>query len=99
MGLKEKYAVHDVESGSQPHEYTKDKHGVLVDETGAVHSEMFTYGDTTYAKLQRFAGKFNIEQRGIERVPEDERTDTGLSKIGTLVRRKPTKFQSEEVQD
>lgn len=41
-----------------------------------------------YAKAQRFAGRLNIEQRGIERVPENERTDTGfraLLNAGTMV--------------
>ena len=58
---------------------------VYVDETGAVAGESFAIGDTTYAKLQRFVGKFGVEQRGIERVPENERTDTHLFKIGTMV--------------
>ena len=53
----------------------------------AVPNVVFTEGDSTYAKLQRFAGKFSIEQRGIERVPEDERSDTSLANVGTLVRR------------
>jgi hypothetical protein len=49
--------------------------------------ESFTVGNTLYAKLQRFAGKFGVEQRGIERVPEDERTDTrGALNIATMVR-------------
>lgn len=42
-------------------------------------------GDTVLCRIQRFAGKFGIEQRGIERVLPEERTDTNLSKIGTLV--------------
>jgi hypothetical protein len=54
--------------------------------TGAVLGESFEYGDTVYAKLQRLAGRFHIEQRGIERVPEIERTDTSYSNIGTMVR-------------
>ncbi|KAL1882268.1 Purine-cytosine permease fcy21 [Diaporthe australafricana] len=37
-----------------------------------------------FAKVQRFAGRFGVEQRGIERVLPDERTDTSVSKIGTL---------------
>ncbi|KAI4719656.1 purine-cytosine permease [Aureobasidium sp. EXF-10727] len=44
----------------------------------AVPGESFEYGDGYYAKLQRLAGKFNIEQRGIERVPENERTESGI---------------------
>jgi hypothetical protein len=61
-----------------------------VDDSGAVLGESFEVGDTLYAKLQRVAGKFNIEQRGIERVPESERTDThGLVNVGTMVNCSP----------
>ena len=70
----------DIESG--------EKYGGApgyTDDTGAVPGESFTYGNSTYAKLQTFAGKFGVEQRGIERVPESERTDTSLRKIATLV--------------
>ena len=59
---------------------------VLEDETGAVYKAKFTYGDSLYAKLQRFAGRLGVEQRGIERVPEAERTDTNIKKIATMVR-------------
>lgn len=52
---------------------------------GAVPGESFEYGNSLYAKLQRIAGKFNIEQRGIERVPENERTDTSYVNIGSMV--------------
>ncbi|KAL2218068.1 purine-cytosine permease [Thermoascus aurantiacus ATCC 26904] len=52
--------------------------------TGAVPGETFVYGDSLYAKLQRIAGRFNIEQRGIERVPENERTDTSYLNIGSM---------------
>ncbi|KAL1297959.1 hypothetical protein AAFC00_006468 [Neodothiora populina] len=55
-----------------------DKHPSYIAEDGAVPGETFTYGDGFYAKAQRLAGKLKIEQRGIERVPEDERTDTGF---------------------
>jgi len=60
---------------------------LLVDETNAVPGESFEIGNSWYAKVQRLAGKFKIEQRGIERVPEDERTDTGfraLLNVGTM---------------
>ena len=59
-----------------------------VNDDGAVPGESFEYGDGFYAKAQRLAGKLNIEQRGIERVPEDERTDTGfkaLLNVATMV--------------
>ena len=83
MGFKEAYDVETVspvgtDRGSgEKHVYADDP---------AVPAETFTYGDSTYAKIQRFAGRFNIEQRGIERVPEDERTDTSLVNVGTMVR-------------
>lgn len=57
-----------------------------VDEGNAVHRQAFVSGESWYAKIQRFAGKYGVEQRGIERVPNDERTDAGMSQIGTLVR-------------
>ena len=64
------------------------QHGKLMQEDGAVPGETFEIGDTFYAKAMRFAGKLKIEQRGIERVPENERTDTGfkgLLNAGTMV--------------
>ncbi|KAL8766146.1 MAG: hypothetical protein Q9209_006986 [Squamulea sp. 1 TL-2023] len=57
---------------------------VYGDETGAVPGESFTIGNSLYARIQRFAGKFGVEPRGIERVPEDERTDKTLAKAGTM---------------
>lgn len=54
---------------------------------GAVPGDSFEYGNTMYAKLQRIAGKLHVEQRGIERVPEDERDDNSLLNVGTMVRR------------
>jgi hypothetical protein len=56
-----------------------------IGDEGAVAAETFIIGDSFYAKAQRFATKFGVEARGIERVPSDERTDAGMSKIGTLV--------------
>lgn len=50
-------------------------------ENGAVPGESFEIGNSYYAKLQRLAGKFQVEQRGIERVPEDERTDVGFKAL------------------
>ncbi|KAJ4351916.1 Purine-cytosine permease fcy21 [Didymosphaeria variabile] len=51
---------------------------------GAVPGETFEYGTSTYAKLQRLAGKLHVEQRGIERVPDDERDDHSLLNVGTM---------------
>lgn len=53
-----------------------------VDNIGHIPTE----GDSLYAKLQAFAGKYGVEQRGIERVPDDERTDSSMSQVGTMVR-------------
>ncbi|KAI5923963.1 purine-cytosine permease [Camillea tinctor] len=39
-------------------------------------------GTSLYAKVRRLAG--GVEQRGIERVPEDERTDTSMTQVGTV---------------
>ncbi|OCK76435.1 purine-cytosine permease [Lepidopterella palustris CBS 459.81] len=74
MGYHEYDNDVEKEASSQPY----------VTEDGAVPGESFEYGDSTYAKLQRLAGKLNIEQRGIERVPENERTDTSLLNVGTM---------------
>lgn len=50
------------------------------------HDASNDYDTTTlYGKLQRLAGKFKVEQRGIERVPEDERNDNSYWNIGTMV--------------
>lgn len=51
----------------------------------AVPGESFEYGNSLYAKAQRLAGKFNVEQRGIERVPAEEQTDTSYFNIGSMV--------------
>lgn len=62
--------------------------GKLMLEDGTVPGETFEIGDSWYAKAMRFAGKLNIEQRGIERVPENERHDggfKGLLNAGTMV--------------
>ena len=85
MGFLRK-SEYDVEGGSPTGlDRPAEKHPAYVDETGAVPGESFTYGNSTYAKIQRFAGKFGVEQRGIERVPEDERTDKSPHQIGTMV--------------
>lgn len=80
---------YDVEGYSPTDNEHTEKHissglPVYADETGAVPGQSFTIGNSLYARTQRFAGKWSIEQRGIERVPEDERTDTNLAKVGTM---------------
>ncbi|OAA65992.1 purine-cytosine permease [Niveomyces insectorum RCEF 264] len=51
---------------------------------GAVHKDELIAGDSWYARAQRMAGKLGVEQRGIERVPSDERTDKTMTKVGTM---------------
>jgi hypothetical protein len=47
------------------------------------------------AKFQEFLRKCRIEQRGIEPVPEEERSDTnGVITIGTMVRSAPCDMSS-----
>lgn len=77
---------YDIELGSKPHFANETDSSVFTADEGAVHAETFVVGDSWYAKTQRLAGKFGVEQRGIERVPSDERTDATMSQIGTLVR-------------
>jgi hypothetical protein len=62
----------------------EDRVSSLTD-SGAVPGETFVQGNSTYAKIQRLAAKFHVEQRGIERVPEDERFDNSLLNVGTMV--------------
>ncbi|KAJ8126024.1 hypothetical protein O1611_g7615 [Lasiodiplodia mahajangana] len=50
----------------------------------SANDSTLTEGNSLYAKLQAFAGKYGVEQRGIQRVPDDERTDTTMSQVGTL---------------
>ena len=83
MGFNDLY---DVEK--QPHSSSdgspdnlEKRNGSFMAEDGAVPGETFEYGDSMRAKLMRLAGKLNIEQRGIERVPEDERTDAGFKAL------------------
>ena len=82
---------YDVEYGQPPpHEISNDVHdrhrsSVMADDSGAVRGEVFTTGNSPYAKMQRFATRFGVEARGIERVPEDERTDKSTVKVGTMV--------------
>lgn len=58
---------------------------IYTSDAPAVPTESFLIGDSLYAKVQRAVVQFGVEPRGIERVPEDERTDTNLMKVGTMV--------------
>lgn len=71
---------------SYDHDVEKDgvRSGSYAD-VSAVPGETFVQGESLYAKVQRLAGRFHVEQRGIERVPENERYDTSLLNVGTMV--------------
>ncbi|EXJ83290.1 hypothetical protein A1O1_06909 [Capronia coronata CBS 617.96] len=62
----------------------KHRSTIAPDQSGAVHGQSFVAGDSLYHRLQRLAGRYGVEQRGIERVPEDERTDKSTVKVGTM---------------
>lgn len=65
----------------------RHRDSITPDENGAVPGEIFIAGNSPYAKIQRFATRFGVEARGIERVPENERTDKHTWKVGTMVSR------------
>lgn len=79
------FLEHGYEEGGHSPDGEKGGLPTYTNEAPAVAGEVFVTGDTTYAKIQRAVSKFGVEPRGIERVPEDERTDTNLMKVGTMV--------------
>ncbi len=80
MGYDEAYDVEKRAQSTTAEGLTKH-HGKLMTEDGAVPGDTFEIGDSWYAKTQRLAGRLKIEQRGIERVPEDEREDSGFKAL------------------
>lgn len=92
MGKEDYSVTGQSANGSDPEKAGLPTYG---DEAPAITGQSFVTGNSLYARTQRFAAKFGVEPRGIERVPEDERTDTNLVKVGTLVRSTPNwKHQS-----
>lgn len=85
MGLLHEKNEFDVERRFSASYSAPEKHRDYVDESGAVPGDTFDVGTGLTGKLQRLAGRFGLEQRGIERVPEDERTDKSVVKVGTMV--------------
>lgn len=77
----------DLEKAPQVNTSSEINRNELFDNSsdGAVPGESFEYGNSMYAKIQRIAGKLNIEQRGVERVPESERNDTSYLNVGSMV--------------
>lgn len=85
FSVKMDYVPRDSEHGSSIGEKDQFAPDVLSEPIGLARGGE-DYGERTglFARLQRFAGKFGVEERGIERVLPHERTDTSMSKVGTL---------------
>lgn len=76
------YDQETAKGAGQTYDVDLERNSTPSDDDGhAVPGESFEVGSGWYATAQRFAGKLNIEQRGIERVPEDERTDSGFKAL------------------
>ncbi|EFW98667.1 purine-cytosine permease [Grosmannia clavigera kw1407] len=70
-------------SSSEKYGTTDVAVGYMGDEN-AIHSDELTRGTGFVGRLKAIGAKLGVEQRGIERVPSDERTDTSMSSVGTL---------------
>jgi len=83
MGSEKDHDVEAAVAGEKAVDFGSNSEDYVPDD-GAVHAETFVLGDSWYAKTQRLAGKFGVEQRGIERVPSDERSSAPASQVGTM---------------
>jgi hypothetical protein len=80
---------YDIEAKAAPGYVHETGSSEYVKDEGAIPGESLIIGDSYYARVQRFANRFGVEARGIERVPSDERSNAGMSQIGTMVGRLP----------
>lgn len=78
------FKPHDVEK-SGGDRFAGTESDVDVGDGNAIHREELVAGDSLYARIQRLAGKVGAEQRGVERVPSDERSDAPMSQVFTMV--------------
>lgn len=78
------HITRDSERGSSIGEKEQLGADILIESVGYVSPSQDRGGSSVLARAQRLVAKLGVEQRGIERVLPDERTDTGMSKIGTL---------------
>lgn len=76
---------YDVEAKAVPAYVNDTGSSDYIGDEGAIPGESLILGDSYYARAQRFANRFGVEARGIERVPSDERSNAGMSQIGTMV--------------
>lgn len=82
-GTKSDY---DVEAkASNPAFVNETNSAEYIGDEGAIPGDTLIIGDSWHARVQRFANRFGVEARGIERVPSDERSNAGMSQIGTMV--------------
>lgn len=85
MSKMSKTADYDVEAkAANPAFAQETDSSEYIGDEGAIPGESLIIGDSYYARLQRFANRFGVEARGIERVPSDERSNAGMSQIGTM---------------
>lgn len=59
--------------------------GYKFSDNSAIPMEDPEVGHGWRERAQRAVGRLGIEQRGIERVPEDERSDFSITNMGSLV--------------
>lgn len=78
--IKMNYTQRDSEHGSSIGEKSPNLVESISQERGSQQDQ----GQQVSSIVQLYADKFGFEERGIERVLPNERTDAGMSKIGTL---------------
>lgn len=87
FSVKMEYVPRDSEHGSSIGEKDRFAPGHILSEPIGVARGSEDHGENStgfFAKIQRYAGRLGVEERGIERVLPHERTDTAMSKVGTL---------------
>jgi hypothetical protein len=77
----------DLEAKMTAAEQTSSKHApVLLDQEVAGPGEILSANDRTlFGRINLYMARFQVEARGIERVPDDERVDKTLSNAATVV--------------
>lgn len=78
--IKMNHTQRDSEHGSSIGEKSPNLVESISQERGSQQDQ----GQQVSSIVQLYADKFGFEERGIERVLPNERTDAGMSKIGTL---------------
>jgi len=77
--------VHTTETSAEASGTSNNSHAS--EPENVVREKDLSAGEGLYASLHRFAGRFGVEERGIERVPRDERPNVGMSQVGLMVRK------------